>query len=644
MKPITLALLLGLFTTLHTYAQADYYSDFGLPTLDELELKKCAFDPEAEAVYLHKDAKVLPDDYRMFTYSRVRMKVLKEPGIRHASIRIRYLHENDFEFISDIKGVVINRNADGSLKVNALSAKEIYRKKIDGEYSYVTFTFPEVHEGSIIEYTYTRVRKSYRAVDYWYFQDELPVYSSSFHFTILPVATFNYRVLKSAHYNCDVKPDEREGAIGFEMKNIPGLPDEPYMDSRNDYLQRVELQLAMVRDGSYNNKFVSSWEEASSELLQNESFGRAIERKIGGTDDLIKQATAISDENARLTMIYHAVKKKMNWDGYYSLQASEKLKNNWATGKGSSGDINLILVNILKSSGINVVPMLVSERSHGRVDVNAPFLNQFNKVIAYAKVNNKEYFLDATDELDNTILIPIDLLNTIGFPIFKRNKNFVRIEDKQNYEKRTISLRSKITPQGIHQGEATITESGYARAYSEMRIRSDKDAFVRTAYVKPYTNLSVDSFQIENLEKDTMPLNQTVKFRQQLSVTGNYTPVGINLFAGMNSNPFIAKNRFTDVNFGCRKTLVYFQDIELPENYIVESLPTNTSLTTSDKAIFFTRSLEVSKDNKRITMYMKIDFQNSLYTASEYPTLYEFYKKMQALLDEPVLLKNKSQP
>ncbi len=641
MKPITLVILLSILAHFSIHAQADYYADFGLPTSQELALTKCAFDPEAEAVYLHKDAKVLPDDYRMFTYSRVRMKILKEPGIRHANIRIRYLHVNDFESITDIKGVVINKNPDGSLKMSNLAAKEIYRKKINGDFSFVTFTFPEVHEGSIVEYTYTRVRKSYRAIDYWYFQDELPVYNSFFQFTILPVATFNYRVLKSAHYNCDVKPDQREGAISFEMKNVPGLPDEPYMDSRNDYLQRVELQLAVVKDGSYNNKFVSTWEEASIELLQNESFGRAIEKKISGTEDLIKQAAAVQDENARMTMLYYAVKKKMNWDGYQSFYGDEKLKSIWASGKGDAGDINLILVNILKASGINVVPMLVSDRSHGRVDINTPFLSQFNKVIAYVKIDTKEYFLDATDELDNTVLIPIELLNTVGFPVFKKNKTLVSIEDKQNYEKRTISLRSKITPQGIHEGEATITESGYARAYSELKIRSDKDAFIRAVYIKPYNDLAVDSFKIENLEKDTLPLNQIVKFRQQLGTTGDYTQVNINLFAGMNSNPFIAKNRFTDVNFGCRKTLVYFQNIELPDNYIVESLPTNTSLTTSDKAIFFSRSMELSKDNKRITMYMKIDFHHSLYTASEYPTLHEFYKKMQAHLDEPVLLKIK---
>jgi hypothetical protein len=285
--------------------------------------------------------------------------------------------------------------------------------------------------------------------------------------------------------------------------------------------------------------------------------------------------------------------------------------------------------------------MLVSERSHGRVDINAPFLSQFNKVIAYVKINNKEYFLDATDELDNTVLIPIELLNTTGFPVFKKNKSFVQIADKQNYEKRTISLRSKITPQGIMEGEASITESGYARAYSELRIRSDRDGFVKASYIKPYSNLAVDSFNIENLEKDTLPLNQTVRFKQQLGRAGDYTTLNINLFAGFNTNPFISKNRFTDVNFGCRKTVVYFQNIELPDNFIVESLPKNASLTTGDKDIFFTRSMEVSKDNKRITMYMKIDFQNSLYTASQYQVLHEFYKKMQALLDEPVLLKNK---
>jgi len=641
MKPTTLYLFLTFIACLHVKSQSDNYADFGLPTADEIALKQCSFDPEAEAVYLHKDAKVLPEDYKMFTYSRVRMKILKPAGVKHASVKIQYYHVNDFEFITDIKGVVINFE-NGVLKTSELSPKEIYRKKINSEYSFVAFTFPEVREGSIIEYTYTRARKSYRAIDYWYFQDELPVYKSFFHFTILPVATFNYRVLKTSQFRCEVVPYKREGAISFEMSNLPGVPDEPYMDSRNDYLQRVELQLAVVKDGAYTNRFISTWEEASIELMQNENFGRAVERKIGGTEELIRQASAIADENERMTFIYYAVKKKMTWDGFYGVYANEKLKANWASSKGSVAEINLILVNILKSSGISVVPLLVSERSHGRVDINQPFLNQFNKVVAYVKIRDKEYFLDATDEIDNTVLIPIGLLNTMGFPVYKRNQSFIRIEDKGNYDHRRINLTSKITPEGIHDGEVSISETGYARAYSELKIRDDKDGYMNALFIKPYTDLSVDSFKIENLENDTLPLHQIVKFSQPLLQSGNYKMININLFAGMNKNPFISKTRYTDINFGCRKSLVYFQNIQLPENFTVESLPANMSLTTQDKTIYFTRSLEVSKDNKTITMYMKIEFQNSLYTAAQYPTLHEFYKKMQSLLDEPVLLKNKN--
>ena len=58
------------------------------------------------------------------------------------------------------------------------------------------------------------------------------------------------------------------------MKNAPGLGNEPYMDARKDYLQKVIFQLSgLGMGGSNKKKYTTSWEELTRELMMEENFG-----------------------------------------------------------------------------------------------------------------------------------------------------------------------------------------------------------------------------------------------------------------------------------------------------------------------------------------------------------------------------------
>ena len=61
--------------------------------------------------------------------------------------------------------------------------------------------------------------------------------------------------------------------------------------------------------------------------------------------------------------------------------------------KGNSGDINLLLVALLRSAGLKAYPILVSERGHGKVDTTSSFLDQFSNVHAYVEIDEKNTFL-----------------------------------------------------------------------------------------------------------------------------------------------------------------------------------------------------------------------------------------------------------
>src|SRR6185436_9831652 len=118
-------------------------------------------------------------------------------------------------------------------------------------------------------------------------------------------------------------------------------------------------------------------------------------------------------------IIHHYVRKNMVWNGYDNIWALDGVKAAWKDKKGTTGEINLILVNLLKDAGLDASPMLVSTHDHGRVTPMVPSFAQFNEVIAYVKIGDKQYYLDATEKNTPSHLIPKNIMFTEGLVISK---------------------------------------------------------------------------------------------------------------------------------------------------------------------------------------------------------------------------------
>jgi len=624
------------------FSQVEFYSDFGLPSPDEIALTKCSFDPQAEAIYLHKDAIVNPDeDRRMISHHRVRIKILNDNATSFGEIKIPFYHQNGYEVIEDIRAVVINYTPSGEKTTSTLSAKDIYTHKKDIYYSEVSFALPGVKKNSILEYTYTSKRRSYRPIDYWYFQDEIPVLHSHFEFTILPNSEFSYRVLRSPVYPVNLVHDKNLGKLIFDMNELPAIRQEPFMDSRNDYLQRVELQLASVGSGIERNRFIASWPEATSQLLRDEDFGLYLDRNIHGTGDIINTAKIITDEKKRMEFLFRQVINNISWNGYQGIYMAGNIKSIWSDKKGNVAEMNLLLINLLRAAGLEADPLLVSERWHGKVTKEQAFLSQFNKVIACVKIAEKNYFLDATDPQQVLELIPRDLLNTTAYLVNKKNSRFLQLEDQDHTDRRTINFVGKILPDGNMQGQALLIDQDYARVFAEEALMEDKGGYVRRNYIEPYQAVEIDSFRVENEEFDSLPLNQDIRFSYTLQQSGDYLMIPLHLFSGLGKNPFVADQRYTHINFGCRKSITFNESITIDKSFGIDALPKNISFIMPDTSIVFKRLLEYNESDNRITTRITLNYNKAVYTADEYPMVYSFYKKLYALLEEPVLLKRK---
>lgn len=605
-------------------------------TAEDINLKECSFDKEADAVIIYDMAvSNFNDEYNLITNHRMKFKILKEKGIDKGNIKIRYYSEGDFEFISNIEASILSYGDNKEAVKTNLQPKNIYKKKLNKYYSEISFAMPNVKVGSIIEYAYTSTMKHYGGLEDWYFQKEIPVMLSSYKLYIVPNAEFAYSVYKSDQFPIIIKPDKSLGNIYYEMNNIPGLRDEVYMGAARDYLQRVNFQLAGINRYGMQAKYTTTWKQLAQELLTEKYFGGQINKELPGVAKELWMLKTSAFE--KMKTIHNYVRSTMGWNFIYS-RYSESIKDAWEKKQGTGGDINLILLNLLKDAGLDVYPLLVSERDNGKVDTVYPFQDQFNKVVACVLIGDRQYILDGTDKGTPSHLTPYNLLNTKGFLIDRKNSRFIFINESKARDLNIISITGSLDNTGTFKGWSTVNNYDYAKINKTGAYISGKTKY-QEDFVKPYMGFAIDSFRVVGLNSDSLPIKHEFNLEFGLNKSGEYFLLPYNLFTGLITNPFISGNRFSVINFGALYTCILRANYTLPDNLQLESLPQSIKLVTPDNSMVAYR--EVKKNENTIDVNIRIEINKSEYDADVYDMVKGFYGKLVEALNEPILLKSK---
>jgi len=632
----TIALVFTFLISLASYSQMEF-PPFGEFSNEEINIKQCSFDPEAEAiVLLDKAVANYDDNYHLITDRRIRIKILSEKGIDRANIVIPFYSKDDFEFITKMQAYTYNFDGSGHQSSVAVEKKSFYTEHTNSYYSLIKFAMPAVKVGSIIEYHYTSTMKNYNGLDEWSFQSNIPTLKSSYLLQMLPTAEFVYTVQKSSKYNITIQPLPSEGRVYFEMNNVAGLRIEPYMDAARDYLQKVMFQFsAYVSTYGSKQKVNTTWREVAYDLMTDKIFGSQLDKDLK-IDEIKLLAASESTNEGKIKAIYEYVNKNIGWNGSEGRFAGDGLKTVWDRKKGSSGEINLLLVNLLKSAGIEAYPVLAAERDFGKVDESYPFLERFNKTIAFAIADGKQFLLDASQENCPPGLTPYPLLNTTAFIVDKKKYNLIKISPGNKFYKNIIVIKGAMDTKGLVNGEAKIQSYDYARQLRLNAMKRDKKKFITDRFEKPYEGLVADSFITTPPDHDSLPFDQYIKFKQQLNESDGLTFLNTNLFTGMEKNPFISSIRFTNVNFGFPSNIVVEERFKLPPGTKVD-VPEDKTIRTDDKGIEAFK--QVRFENGELIVLIRFLQTTTLVTSVNYPGIKDIYKKIVDMLNEPVVLK-----
>ena len=646
-----------LFLQPGVYAQKTKdFPDFGKVTAAELEMKDCEFDKNADAVVLFDVAESncilnLYSSFNPVNYSiecHVRIKILKASGAKNADVHIPYWPYNE-ERIKNLSAQTYNLDAAGNIVISKVEKSQVYDKKISKRKSEIVFTFPEVKAGSVIEYKYIDDGVSTRK---WFFQKKIPVVESRF------IVDFPNEIIVSAIPYCTLplsyQKEQRSSRTiyRYAMTNIPALPDEPYMSCREDYLQRVETKLVAVDfSGQPRRGLVTSWPKVIKSLLEDDDFGTQLKRNIPRTDDLEAMLRNVTDPFKKMAIIHNYVRKNMEWNGYDNLWALDGVRSAWKDKKGTSGEINLILINLLKDADLNAHAILVSTRANGAVStfdpgtIINPGYNQFDKVMAYVTIGDNFYVLDATEKFTPSKLIPLEVMATEGM-LIEKPESFdwgwkTLWNDKQLFLT-TVLLSGNIDDKGAMTGDAAISLDGYERVEHIEDFKKDKEKYIQNYFTEKNDGVKIEGFKSENTDIDSLPLNHSFNYSQQLNASGDYIYFSTNLFTGLEKNPFIANTRFSDIAFGANQKYSIIANFYIPENYVFDAVPQSVKMIMPDTSINFTRIIGASNETGLVSMRITIEFKSPVFGVNSYPEFQEFYKKMYGMLNEQIVIKKKN--
>ncbi|MGN6639119.1 MAG: hypothetical protein ACTHJ8_09430, partial [Mucilaginibacter sp.] len=368
-------------------------------------------------------------------------------------------------------------------------------------------------------------------------------------------------------------------------------------------------------------------------------FGSQLKRKLNNEEEIITKAKTLNGD-ARIAYVFNQVKNAMKWNGsdrWYTIDGTYRA---WENKTGNSAEVNLILYHLLKSSGVNAYPMVVSTREHGRVRPYLTSLIQFNRAVVYVPVDSANYYvLDATGKYNIYNEIPEELLNSSGLYIDKSKDlyDIIYIHNRQP-ARQVVLINAEIKPNGKLEGNAQLSSTSYNRINAIERYKTDGEKKYIDYLRGDDNNLKISAVKLEDMDVDTLPLTQKIDFSLDLPGSDeNYIYLNPNLFTSLKANPFLSEKRMTNVDFGYLKNYSINGVYKIPAGYKVDALPKSVSMVMPDKSISFKR-LIAEQDGSIVVRY-SINYNKAEYSKDDYPDFHEFFKKMHEMLDEQIVLK-----
>lgn len=577
----------------------------------DLSVTKDEVFPEASAVVLINDINL---QYGKILYVKKRIKIINRDGFDYATMKI------NFNKVLAIKASVYNL-VNGKIERTDLTKKDIFVEDVDDDTKITKLIFPNVKEGSVLEVSYKveYVRMGYINTQYF-----IPIKQMSV--TIENPNYFELRYSQNPLSDVHLKLIKNTVRYLFTGKNIKALKKEKYVYNINNYRAKIYIERFYL----YKNRKIRSWTDVAQRFNDFDWFGEEL-KKSGGIykNDLRSLVEKATDTLGLIKSIYFHVQKRMTWDKSYS-RGSDNIRKFYIDKKGDTGDINFILISMLRKAGINANPLILSTKNNGYV--HAPTISRFNCVIAAVEFNNKLYKLDASRENAGFDELNKDLKNGEGIIIYKDD----------NYK--IVSMYSNVLSNRITLINTTFNlENLSAKGDVKMRFdnylawdfRDDYKGDNEHEYIENlesnYNLLTISNLETKNVNDLEKPVSLSYDFEYDefieiINEDIYFKPL---LYFGRTENVLKEEERKYPLNYGDPIAKKYIFNFKIPEGYQLKNFPKGKKIFLEDDIASLKYNIDILNDTIQVTLTLTV-------VKETIPAYY--YRAVQELFSEHLLI------
>lgn len=637
-------LLISLLFAQLTIAQT---KKFGKVDKASLQMKVYSKDSSASAVILFDKGYtyISSNGSRLIVIHErhTRIKILTKEGYDWGDVEIPFYQRKGYkETITRLRAATYTLE-NGQVTQHKVSRRDFITEKQSKNWLAKKVSLPNIKEGVVIEYSYKKTFPFSPSLEPWYFQKSIPVIYSEIK-TRLTSGEASFVKLLQGSIKVNHKPQERLDRDRREIDtwvatDVPKFESEKYMTQADNHITKIEFQL---------NKLVTTWRDLDQKLVKHSNFGKPVIQTNFG-QNILNKAAKISDPKAKAQMIYDAVRTQILWNKKTGFLTSKSLKKVYKEKTGNTADINLLLTNLLRRAGFQAFPVLVSTRSHEKINLLYPLITKFNYVITTMLIGNDGYFLDATDKLVPFGLLPYRCLNGAGRLITGRNiKNYwFNVYQGAKYQE-SINIALSLNDEGTLAGSIKMNDYGYSALASRKKAQEKEDNKNKDIKGKSggeedekadLAGLKVLKAKRLNLDNIYKPIKTElkVKIEDKAQKAGNMIYLNPMLYWQTKESPFKLKTRQYPVDFGYNRQQSYYLKLKIPKGYKVESLPKDKGLTLPFKGASYFYSAKQYKDYLVIVSRLSITIP--VFNPTQYLYLKEFFAQLVDKQAEQIVLK-----
>lgn len=644
MKKLLFTLVILFFPSV-IFSQGQTKYTYGKISIDELKKTSSTLEPEAggEIIYREVYNKVVDFGNVEITVTQ-RMKVFAKDKIDDLltqEVRLYVGNKGSEQNVSGFRASVYNLEGNNIVETKA-GKDNSFTVNENKYYNAFKFTFPNVKNGSVIEFKYTINSKDLFSTPIEYFQYEVPLLQAKY--------TFNYP--EYLHYHIDFRgqsnnfnrTESSASDTNFKRKietlivyNLKSYKKEPFVLNYNNLRSSLRFELASYAvPGRVYENFTRSWEDINKKLLEHEDLGRQLNVQGIFKNDIGAIIQNKNTPHEKAKAILNHVQENYTWNSYYGIYCENGIRNTYKNKTGSSADINLLLVNMLNSANLNANPVVLSTVNNGYLNYAFPSERKLNFLIASYTDGDKTYLLDATNKFSNINILPLRDLNFRGFILKKSGIKEIDLVNNKLSNNHTILKIDINDDYGITGDFSNKKDNYYFISNMDEYVGKEKE------YKKDYEENY--SFALQDLKFDTSNNQFASDFSFNLDkgvdVLNDKILFNPTFFTQQKEQVFKSDERKNAIELTTPYKHTRQIEISIPKGYIVENSVKSRKVTLPDDVGSYSYILD-DKNKDKLVLNIEVQLNEAYMAAEYYDVLKEFWKLMIETENQLISIKKK---